>query len=41
VYWGTPARPIEDVLEQYAWLARLPDLAARLKALEAKAADRP
>ena len=36
VYWGTPARPIEDLLEQYAWLARLPELAARVKALESK-----
>jgi UDP-3-O-[3-hydroxymyristoyl] glucosamine N-acyltransferase len=36
VYWGTPARPIEKLLEQYAWLARLPDLAERLKALEMK-----
>ncbi|MGB6430029.1 MAG: UDP-3-O-(3-hydroxymyristoyl)glucosamine N-acyltransferase [Candidatus Acidiferrales bacterium] len=36
VYWGTPARPIEDILEQYAWLGRLPGLAERLKALEMK-----
>jgi UDP-3-O-[3-hydroxymyristoyl] glucosamine N-acyltransferase len=36
VYWGTPARPIEKLLEQYAWLARLPALAERLKALEMK-----
>ncbi|MGB6544447.1 MAG: UDP-3-O-(3-hydroxymyristoyl)glucosamine N-acyltransferase [Candidatus Acidiferrales bacterium] len=36
VYWGTPARPIEKLLEQYAWVARLPELAERLKALEAR-----
>jgi len=36
VYWGTPARPIGKLLEQYAWLARLPELAERLKALERK-----
>ena len=36
VYWGTPARPIEKLLEQYAWVARLPELAERLKALEKK-----
>ena len=32
--WGTPARPIEKFKEQYAWIARLPDLAERLKRLE-------
>jgi UDP-3-O-[3-hydroxymyristoyl] glucosamine N-acyltransferase len=36
VYWGTPARPIEDLLKQYAWVARLPELVERLKALEVK-----
>jgi UDP-3-O-[3-hydroxymyristoyl] glucosamine N-acyltransferase len=34
VYWGTPARPIDKLLEQYAWVAKLPDFAERLKALE-------
>jgi UDP-3-O-[3-hydroxymyristoyl] glucosamine N-acyltransferase len=32
--WGTPARPLGRFKEQYAWLARLPELAARLRALE-------
>ena len=34
--WGTPARPLEKFKEQFAWLARLPELAARIKQLEAK-----
>jgi len=34
--WGTPARPLEKFKEQFAWQARLPELAARIKALEAK-----
>ncbi|MGB2623989.1 MAG: UDP-3-O-(3-hydroxymyristoyl)glucosamine N-acyltransferase [Candidatus Acidiferrum sp.] len=34
--WGTPARPLEKFKEQFAWLARLPELAARIKTLEAK-----
>jgi UDP-3-O-[3-hydroxymyristoyl] glucosamine N-acyltransferase len=34
--WGTPARPLEKFKEQFAWQARLPDLAARIKELEAK-----
>src|SRR5277367_3265112 len=34
--WGTPARPLEKFKEQFAWLARLAELAARIKALEAK-----
>jgi UDP-3-O-[3-hydroxymyristoyl] glucosamine N-acyltransferase len=33
-YWGTPARPLEKFKEQYGWLSRLPELAARLKRLE-------
>jgi UDP-3-O-[3-hydroxymyristoyl] glucosamine N-acyltransferase len=33
--WGTPARPLEKFKEQYAWFARLPELAARLRQLEA------
>jgi UDP-3-O-[3-hydroxymyristoyl] glucosamine N-acyltransferase len=32
--WGTPARPIERFKEQYGWISRLPDLAARVKKLE-------
>jgi len=32
--WGTPARPLEKFKEQYAWFARLPDLAERVKKLE-------
>jgi UDP-3-O-[3-hydroxymyristoyl] glucosamine N-acyltransferase len=38
VVWGTPARPLERFKEQYAWYARLPELAARIKELEAKVA---
>jgi UDP-3-O-[3-hydroxymyristoyl] glucosamine N-acyltransferase len=36
VVWGTPARPLHKFKEQYAWFARLPELAARIKKLEAK-----
>lgn len=36
VVWGTPARPLEKFKEQYAWFARLPELAARVKKLEGK-----
>jgi UDP-3-O-[3-hydroxymyristoyl] glucosamine N-acyltransferase len=36
VVWGTPARPLQKFKEQYAWFARLPELAARIKKLEAK-----
>ncbi len=32
--WGTPARPLEKFKEQYAWFARLPDLAERVRRLE-------
>jgi UDP-3-O-[3-hydroxymyristoyl] glucosamine N-acyltransferase len=32
--WGTPARSLEKFKEQFAWQARLPDLAARIKKLE-------
>jgi UDP-3-O-[3-hydroxymyristoyl] glucosamine N-acyltransferase len=32
--WGTPARPLDRFKEQYAWFARLPELAERLRALE-------
>jgi len=34
--WGTPARSLEKFKEQYVWYARLPELAARIKALEEK-----
>jgi UDP-3-O-[3-hydroxymyristoyl] glucosamine N-acyltransferase len=34
--WGTPARSLEKFKEQFAWQARLPELAARIQELEAK-----
>lgn len=34
--WGTPAREISKFKEIYGWYARLPELAARIKELEAK-----
>ena len=34
IVWGTPARPLEKFKEQYAWFARLPELAARVRRLE-------
>jgi UDP-3-O-[3-hydroxymyristoyl] glucosamine N-acyltransferase len=34
VVWGTPARPLDRFKEQYAWLGRVSELAARLKKLE-------
>ena len=36
--WGTPARSLEKFKEQYAFYGRLPELAARIKDLEAKIA---
>jgi UDP-3-O-[3-hydroxymyristoyl] glucosamine N-acyltransferase len=36
VVWGTPARPLDKFKRQYAWQARLPELAARLARLEEK-----
>ena len=33
--WGTPARPLSRFKEQYAWFGRLPELAERIKKLEA------
>jgi UDP-3-O-[3-hydroxymyristoyl] glucosamine N-acyltransferase len=39
--WGTPARPLEKFKEQFAWQARLPELAARIKELEAKLEHQP
>jgi UDP-3-O-[3-hydroxymyristoyl] glucosamine N-acyltransferase len=39
IVWGTPARPLEKFKEQHASLARLPELAERVRQLEeAKAA---
>jgi UDP-3-O-[3-hydroxymyristoyl] glucosamine N-acyltransferase len=38
--WGTPARPLEEFKEQFAWYARLPELAARIKELEAKVGEK-
>ena len=38
--WGTPARPLEKFKEQYAIFSRLPDLAARIKNLEARLASK-
>jgi len=32
--WGTPARPLDKFKESYAWYARLPELAERIKKLE-------
>src|ERR1700693_3103461 len=32
--WGPPARSLEKFKEQFAWLTRLPELAARIKNLE-------
>jgi UDP-3-O-[3-hydroxymyristoyl] glucosamine N-acyltransferase len=34
--WGTPARPLEKFKKQYAWLARLPELAERIRKLESR-----
>lgn len=34
--WGTPARSLAKFKEQYAWYGRLPELAARIKELEAR-----
>lgn len=36
IVWGTPARPLAKFKEQFVWIARLPELADRLKKLEAK-----
>jgi UDP-3-O-[3-hydroxymyristoyl] glucosamine N-acyltransferase len=38
--WGTPAREIGKFKEIYGWYARLPELAARIKDLEAQLAAR-
>ena len=36
VVWGTPARRLDKFKEQYVWFARLPELGARIKKLEAE-----
>jgi UDP-3-O-[3-hydroxymyristoyl] glucosamine N-acyltransferase len=36
IVWGTPARPLEDFKRTYPYVARLPQLAERLAALERK-----
>jgi UDP-3-O-[3-hydroxymyristoyl] glucosamine N-acyltransferase len=36
IVWGTPARPLNRFKEQFAWLGRLPELAARVKKLEGR-----
>jgi len=38
--WGTPARSLEKFKEQYAFYARLPELAARIRNLEAKVGNK-
>ena len=38
--WGTPARELGKFKEAYAWYARLPELAARIKTLEDKLGGR-
>jgi UDP-3-O-[3-hydroxymyristoyl] glucosamine N-acyltransferase len=38
--WGTPAREIGRFKETYVWYAKLPELAARIKELEAKLATK-
>jgi UDP-3-O-[3-hydroxymyristoyl] glucosamine N-acyltransferase len=38
--WGTPAREIGKFKDTYVWYARLPELAARIKDLEAKLAGK-
>lgn len=37
IVWGTPARPLGKFKQQFAWLGRLPELAARVKRLESRA----
>jgi UDP-3-O-[3-hydroxymyristoyl] glucosamine N-acyltransferase len=36
IVWGTPARPLQKFKQQYAWVARLPELAERVRTLESK-----
>jgi UDP-3-O-[3-hydroxymyristoyl] glucosamine N-acyltransferase len=39
--WGTPARPLTKFKEQYAWFARLAELAGRVRRLEEVRAGMP
>jgi UDP-3-O-[3-hydroxymyristoyl] glucosamine N-acyltransferase len=39
VVWGTPARDLDKFKESFAWQAKLPQLAARIKAVEEKVND--
>jgi len=34
IVWGTPARPLDKIKVQFAWIGRLPELAERVKKLE-------
>jgi len=34
IVWGTPARPLAQFKRQFAWFARLPELAERIRKLE-------
>jgi UDP-3-O-[3-hydroxymyristoyl] glucosamine N-acyltransferase len=38
--WGTPARPLAKFKKQYAWFARLPELAERVLKLEVSSSFR-
>ena len=40
IVWGTPARPLHKFKEQFAWSARLPELADRVASLEKKSGPR-
>jgi UDP-3-O-[3-hydroxymyristoyl] glucosamine N-acyltransferase len=40
VYWGTPARPLKDYLEQLANLARLPQLREEIAEIQTLLRDR-
>jgi UDP-3-O-[3-hydroxymyristoyl] glucosamine N-acyltransferase len=39
--WGTPSRRLEKFKEQWAWSARVPELAERVRELEEKTGSRP
>jgi UDP-3-O-[3-hydroxymyristoyl] glucosamine N-acyltransferase len=38
--WGTPARPLAKFKEQFGWYSRLPELAKRIKDIEAKVGNK-
>lgn len=40
IVWGTPARPLQQVKEQYGLVARLPELAERVRKLEGQTQQR-